>query len=241
MTAVGSTDNSSILNSYIASQKAAEKTASTTTSDSTSSLNADFNTFLQILTAQLSNQDPTSPMDASEFTSQLVQYSEVEQQMATNDKLDDVLSTLNSNGITPLLNYVGQYVESSTDGELVVQNGQALLAYTLPSEAQSVVISVQDSDGDVVAKIDGTTTSGMNRVAWDGTLDSGEAAEDGVYKFVMTAKNSNGDLLTTSDVRTIGQVTGIETDDDGVVHLMVGQKEIDDTDIKSIFAAVATS
>lgn len=232
---IAATD-SGLLNSYVAPTK----TDTTTKPGSSTALNADFNTFLKILTAQLANQDPTAPVDPSEFTNQLVMYSQVEQQMSTNSKLDNVLSTMNSNGITPLLSYVGQYVESSTDGKLVVQNGQALLAYDLPSKAQTVAISVQDSKGKVIATVDGAANKGMNRVAWDGKLDSGEVAKDGVYKFVLTAKDSSGNLIKTTDMRTIGQVTSLETDSDGSIRLMVGALEVKDTAIKSIFGAVAS-
>lgn len=240
MTAVTATD-SALINSYLASQKANAAAAATTTAteDSTTALNADFNTFLKILTAQLKNQDPTEPVDAAQFTQQLVQYSQVEQQMATNSKLDDLLTSINSNGITPLLSYVGQYVETPTTDELVVQNGQALMAYTLPTEAQSAVISVQDDKGNVIATIDGATEQGLNRVAWDGVLASGAAASDGVYKFVLTAKNSSGDLIAVSDVRAIGQVTGIETGADDAVKLMVGDMEVEDKNVLSVFGLVA--
>ncbi|HAX90688.1 MAG TPA: hypothetical protein DCY07_00565 [Rhodospirillaceae bacterium] len=238
--ALSTVADSNLINNYISSQTAAT-TAATTTSEAKNTLVGSYDTFLKILTAQLKNQDPTSPMDASEFTQQLVQYSAVEQQIATNDKLDDMLTALNSNGITPLLSYVGQYTESTADGKLVVQGGTAKLAYNLPSLAQSAEISVQDSKGNVVAKISGTTTAGMNRVAWDGTLDSGAAAADGVYKFTITAKNASGEAIKVDDVRVIGLVTGIETGSDGAVTLKVGDLSVKDTDVKSIFAAIATS
>jgi len=236
-----SVSDSTLINNYIASQTAATTTATTTTSSAQSTLIGNYDTFLKILTAQLKNQDPTSPMDASEFTQQLVQYSAVEQQIATNDKLDSILSSVNSNGITPLLSYVGQYTESKTTDELVVQGGTALLGYTLPSAAQSATISVQNSSGDVIATIDGTTTKGLNRVAWDGTLDSGSAASDGVYKFVLTAKDSSGAALSVTDLRTIGKVTGLETGTDGTVKLKVGDLSVADTDVVSVFASVGTT
>lgn len=237
---LSSVSDATLINNYIASNSTSNA-AVTTTSEAKSTLIGNYDTFLKILTAQLQNQDPTAPMDASEFTQQLVQYSAVEQQLSTNDKLDSVLAALNSNGITPLLSYVGQYTESTASGKLVVQGGSAKLAYTLPSEASNVVISVQDTKGNVVAKISGTTTSGMNRVAWDGTLDSGETAADGTYKFVLSAKNASGEALEVSDVRIIGLVTGIETQADGSVVLKVGDMAVKDTDVKSIFAAVTTA
>ncbi len=238
MAVASTTEASSLISAYNASQAAAAKTETTSTDQST--LVGNYDTFLKILTAQRKNQDPTQPMDASEFTNQLVMYSQVEQQISTNDKLTDMLAAMNSNGITPFLNYIGQYTESKTTDELVVQNGTALLAYDLPSEAQSVTLSVQNSKGDVIATVDAPTTKGMNRIAWDGGLDAGGTAEDGVYKFVLTAKNSSGDAIKIDDIRVIGQVTSIETDSEGNVDLKVGDLSVDDTDILSVFGAIAT-
>lgn len=239
---LSATSDSNLINNYISSQKAATTTTTkTTASTDKNTLVGNYDTFLKILTAQLKNQDPTSPMDASEFTQQLVQYSSVEQQIATNDKLEKMLTALNSNGITPLLSYVGQYVETAADGELVVQGGTAKLAYDLPEQASNVVIAVQDSKGNVVAQINGSTAKGLNRVAWDGTLDSGEAAADGVYKFSLVSKDMSGESMTVKDTRVIGLVTGIETDSAGATTLKVGALSVKDTAIKSVFAAVATA
>lgn len=235
MTSVSTLSNAEILNNYISS------TQSTTTTDDTtsSSLWGDFDTFLTILTTQLQNQDPTEPVDASEFTNQLVQYAEVEQQISSNDKLDEITSLLGSNGITPLLSYVGQYVETESTNELVVQNGTAMLGYTLDAEALSATLYIQDSSGNVIATISGPTDSGMNRIAWDGTLDDGTTASDGVYKYVLTVKDSAGDTVTVDDQRVIGQVSSIETDSDGNVVLKIGSLEVETDDILSVFAGVA--
>lgn len=238
MAVASATEASDLISSYNATQAANAAKASTASTDK-NALIGNYDTFLKILTAQLKNQDPTQPMDASEFTNQLVMYSQVEQQIATNDKLEDMLTALNSNGITPFLSYIGQYTESKTTDELVVQNGTGLLAYDLPSKAQSVTLSVQDAEGNVIATVDAPTTAGMNRIAWDGGLDAGGTAEDGVYKFVLTAKNSNGDAIEVDDIRVIGQVTSIETDSEGNVALKVGELSVDDTDILSVFGAVA--
>lgn len=242
---VTSASDSLILNDYIAKQKAAAAAANTSTSSTTETsitkVTGDFNTFLKILTTQMKNQDPTAPMDANTFTQQLVQFSSIEQQINANGKLDNILKALNSNGITPLMSYVGQYVEAESTGKLAVQGGSAKLAYDLPKEAQSVKISVQDGTGKVIATIDGTKTSGMNRVAWDGTLDSGGKAKDGTYKFVLTAKDSAGEAIKVEDVRIIGAVTGIETDSSGAAILKIGDLSVKDTTVKSVFANISTT
>jgi flagellar basal-body rod modification protein FlgD len=233
-----SVENAEILNNYINTTSA--KAAEAATATKNESLWGNFDTFLNILTTQLQNQDPTAPVDASEFTNQLVQYAEVEQQISSNDKLDSILSTLSANGITPLLSYVGQYIETASTNKLVVQNGTAMMSYNLDDAAKSVTVSVQDTKGDVIGTIEGTTTKGLNRIAWDGKLSDGTAAPDGVYKFVLTAKDSNNETMDVSDIRIIGQVSGIETDDEGNVNLKIGSFDVDDNDILSVFAAVGT-
>jgi flagellar basal-body rod modification protein FlgD len=67
------------------------KSSNTTTT--TSSTGVDYNTFLQLLIAEMKNQDPTNPMDTSQYMSQFAQLSSVEQAMQTNNKLDALLSS----------------------------------------------------------------------------------------------------------------------------------------------------
>jgi len=227
-----SVDSSAALNDYIASQSKIEKASDQV------SLWGDFDTFLTILTAQLKNQDPTEPVDASTFTQQLVQYAQVEQQIGTNEKLDEIHGVFNSNGITPLLGYVGQYVETNSPDKLIVQNGSGLMTYSLPQEALSVSISVVDESGESIATIDGTTSLGLNRISWDGMLNDGTKAKDGVYKYILTAKDNKDELIEVSDVRAIGQVSGVETDENGNISLKIGDYSLADIDIMSVFAAV---
>ncbi len=236
MTTVSTVDNSALLSDYIASQ-----TESTTTTTKSDSIYSDYETFLKILTTQLQNQDPTEPASVSEFTAQLVQYAEVEQQIKSNDKLDSILSALNSNGITPLMSYVGAYVEAPSNGKLVVQNGQAILAYTLDEAALSSTIYVKNSSGNVIATLTGTTQEGLNRLVWDGLLDSGAQASDGTYSFSITAKDSSGTTMTLSDIRVTGLVTGIETNSAGEIVLKAGDLEIKDTNVGAVWASVGVA
>jgi len=236
---VAGLENQNLINNYISQQKAldAAETAATEQSAKTD-LIGNYDTFLKILTTQIKNQDPTEPMDASEFTNQLVQYSAVEQQINTNEKLDVILQNMNSNGITPLLGYVGQYTEVATENKMVVQGGTGLLAYNLPSNVSSVSLAIQDSSGKTVATIEGPTEQGLNRIAWDGQQSNGVTATDGVYKFVLTAKNGSGETVDIDDVRAIGQITGVETGSSGEISLKIGDLTVDDEDIKSVFASI---
>lgn len=68
-------------------------TSSTSSTTTTSSNTVDYNTFLQLLITEMKNQDPTNPMDTSQYMSQFAQLSSVEQAMQTNTKLDSLLSS----------------------------------------------------------------------------------------------------------------------------------------------------
>ncbi len=80
-----------------------------------SSLADNYETFLSMLTAQLRNQDPLQPQDSAEFTNQLVQFAQVEQQIKTNSELKEIKETVRQSPATQALSYVGKYVELESD------------------------------------------------------------------------------------------------------------------------------
>lgn len=101
------------------SQSASTNTSTQTSNTNTSNTNAkapnaDYNTFIKLLVAQMKNQDPTKPMDSTEFVSQLASFSAVEQQTQTNTKLDKMNSSLNNimvdGPISRAEGYVGKYL-----------------------------------------------------------------------------------------------------------------------------------
>lgn len=243
--AVASASDSAILQQYIEQQKAAAAATtaskSSTTATSLSKVTGDFNTFLKILTTQLQNQDPLNATDTNQFTQELVQFSGVEQQINTNAKLDSILASLNSNGITPLLNYVGKTVEVPANGQLVLQGGAANFAYTLPYAAQGVKITITNSAGKTLATMDGPKTSGVNRVSWDGVTSDGTQLSDGTYNLKIVATDGNGKTIEASNVDIIGKVNSIETASDGATTLSIGSKKINATDIVAVYSGIATS
>ncbi|OWV92116.1 flagellar biosynthesis protein FlgD [Rhizobium sp. R635] len=83
---------------------------STSTSSATKKATMNYDNFLQLLIAQMKNQDPTDPMDASEQVAQLATFSQVEQTIQTNTKLDTLLA---SSSLTQASSYVGKYMESA--------------------------------------------------------------------------------------------------------------------------------
>lgn len=239
---VGATTGTDSLQRYIEQQKsllAAEqsKNSSSSASTSMSKITADMNTFLKILTTQLQNQDPMNAMDTNEFTRELVQFSGIEQQINTNDKLDKLISFFKGNGITPLLSYVDKFVEAPSNGQIIVQNGEAAFSYKLSSTADQVKIVIKDSSGNTIATMNGPTSYGVNRVMWDGKNSVGSQVADGAYKIGIIATDSNGKTIVVSDINLVGRVTSLQTNSDGNVQLSLGKVNINADDIKAVYAS----
>ena len=121
----------SAINGYTSS------TANVDTTNASKTLSADMNTFLKLLTTQLKYQDPLDPTDTSEFTSQLVQYSNVEQAIQTNEKLDSLIALNNNNLGAQAVSYIGKVAQVLGD-VMPLENGQAQATYTLDKDVLSL-------------------------------------------------------------------------------------------------------
>ncbi|MEA1673828.1 flagellar hook assembly protein FlgD [Nitrospirillum sp. BR 11163] len=219
MTTVGSTSSSSTTST------------STTSSSSSSSTLGDFTTMLTLLLKELETQDPTSPMDTSTFTTQLVQMSSLEAQQATNTYLDGISSTLSSfTGSYPAYSYLGQTVSTDSD-EAPLQDGSAIWSYTLPSDADSVSYTVSDSSGNVVYSGTGSTSAGTNYITWKGTETDGGTATSGTYTLSITATTDSA--ASNVSAYGVGKVTGVDTST-GTAKLTLGSYEIDMDEVTSI-------
>src|ERR1700744_2650003 len=122
---------------------------SSSSGDAMSQLSGNFDPFLTLLTTQLKNQDPTSPMDSSTFTQQLVEYSQVEQQINTNTNLQTLITQGSTNLGTYATSYLGKAV-SITNGNASLTNGAATWNYSLDTTASSNTLTIADSTGKVV-------------------------------------------------------------------------------------------
>jgi flagellar basal-body rod modification protein FlgD len=182
-------------------------TTSQNTGTATSQLSANFDNFLKLLTTQLSNQDPLSPMDATQFTSQLAQFSSVEQQIKTNDKLSQLITAQSSSQGSTAVSFLGKMVEAPGDAATLT-NGSAEWDYTLPASSKSTAIQILDSQGQVVRQIPGGTAAGSHKLVWDGHDDGGNQLPDGTYSIRLVALDSSGNAIQASTT-SVAQVTGV--------------------------------
>lgn len=159
-------------------------------------LSDNYDTFLVLLTAQLQNQDPLAPMDSTQFTQQLVQFSQVEQQIRTNEQLEGLAGQYQAAAAGAALSYLGKDAIIEAD-ETYLAGGAANWAYRLPEAADSMKIQVKDMQGRVVYETTSAARgSGEHLFTWDGVKTNGETAADGVYQISISAQNAAGTAIT---------------------------------------------
>lgn len=198
-------------------------TANSAAASGAQSLAQNYDTFLKLLTTQLQHQDPLNPMDSDKFTSQLVAFSGVEQQIATNKSMEKLVSMLGANQSAAAVTFIGKTVQ--LDGDTVpLQDGTAQWRYSLPSDAASVTLTVKNSIGQVVHTADGTGKKGENTVTWDGRDANGNFLTAGNYTLSIDAKDKSGAKVNATTTIT-GVVSSVEYAD-GTNYLVVDGRRI---------------
>jgi flagellar basal-body rod modification protein FlgD len=170
-------------------------------------------------------------MDSNTFTQQLVEYSQVEQQIDTNTNLKTLITQGTSSASATTTTYLGKKV-SVTNGNASLTNGTANWTYNLGAAAASTSLTVTDSTGKVVYSGAGATTAGNNSFAWNGQDNNGNQLTDGTYKLAVTATDANGTAITSS-VASAGTVTQIDMTS-GTPQLVIGNMEVGVSDIAAV-------
>src|SRR5215472_16056579 len=166
----------------------ATSTPSTSSSSTNSGSNAlasfsnNFQSFLTLLTAQLQHQDPLNPMDSTQFTSQLVQFTGVEQGILQNQNLQSLIGLQTNGQMANAAGYIGLQVNGGGN-QIQLAGSQAKINYTITDATTAQVkIKITDSSGNVVNTLTETpTVGGPQTVSWDGKNSSGTVVPDGSY------------------------------------------------------------
>ena len=187
---------------------------------SSAGLADDFDTFLLLLTTQLQNQDPLAPMDTEKFTQQLVQFAGVEQNIKTNDRLEELIALQNNERLHSAVSFIGKTVAADSL-VLSLEDGKSTITYDLGGDAKEVTILVVDENGDTVRAIEGSTDFGHHQITWDGKDDDGNTVDDGLYGFLVSAVDFDNRPVTLIQ-GTIGTVTSIEAQN-GEIVLSMGE------------------
>jgi flagellar basal-body rod modification protein FlgD len=184
---------------------------------------ADYNMFLKLLTTQMQNQDPLSPMDTSQYTQQLVQYSQVEQSIQQNTTLKDILGRLTTQDMAQSSSFIGREAQFDSNVSAVSTSAPALWGFSTDRPVGSLVATITDSSGAVVdTRAIDPTTSG--RYSWDGTLGNGTKAPAGNYNLAIKGTDLSGTDVAVA-VTSIGTVKQVTTAN-GVVNLGVNGADL---------------
>jgi flagellar basal-body rod modification protein FlgD len=181
------------------------KTAATTSTDSAS---ATQDRFMKLLITQMKNQDPLNPLDNAQVTSQLAQLSTVtgiDKLNATMGSMMDSYQSSQALQATSLIGH-GVLVPGSTTS---LADGKAVLGMDLPGAADAVSVTIRDSAGNAVRKIDlGAQAAGTLPLGWDGKTDKGVTAANGQYSFEVSASSAGSKLsVTTLSYDQVGSVS----------------------------------
>ena len=189
-----------------------------------------FDTFLQLLTTQLRNQNPLDPLDTNAFTQQLVQFSSVEQQLKTNDFLSALVQANTNSVQTNAVNYIGKTISAAgVRSELI--NGKAEWNFSL-EDAANTTVTIKDKDGNVVYTETGDLQAGVGKFTWDGKTSTGTTAPDGDYTITVAALDSAGQgVLVKTEIS--GRVDAVDMTGD-TPQLVIGSIRVPLGSVKTI-------
>jgi len=170
---------------------------SSLSSTSGSTLAGNFQTFLQMLTTQLQNQNPLDPLDTNQFTQQLVQFASVEQQLKTNDQLSSLVALQQTTQATQALTFVGKtaVVDGST---AALSNSSATWVLDVPSSG-TMNVHITNSSGQTVFSGSYSVTAGKDQAFnWNGQGTDGSQLPAGKYTLTATMPDSSGTAVGIS-------------------------------------------
>ena len=190
------------------------------------------NQFLTMLVAQLKNQDPLNPLDGTDFTAQLAQFSSLEQQFNMNENLTEIQTALSAQEQGNAIDYIGKTIRTKDD-TIVAKDGKADSGiYTLADRAD-VTIHIYDDQGLEVRKMDkGWQEGGAHELTWDGRNNNGQPVANGTYSFQIEARDEQG-LFVSYDAYVTGEVTGV-TYRNGIPYLMLGDRTVSPSQVLEV-------
>ena len=237
---------SNTLSDYLTQQSAPTTTLNSTSSASASSssgstsdlatgassLSSDYQTFLTLLTTQLQNQDPTSPLDPNQFTTELVQMTGVQQQLLSNQLLQTLVNDSPASGVSSAVSLIGKDV-TATSSTATLSNGQASWSYSLPEAAANATVSVTNSSGQVVyTGAAPSRTAGANTFNWNGQSSSGVQMPNGPYTLSVAATDTSGG--TINPTLTVSGVASSVQNVNGTTMITLGSTQVPVSSITNV-------
>jgi flagellar basal-body rod modification protein FlgD len=191
-----------------------------------------FDTFLNILTTQLKNQNPLDPLDTNQFTQQLVQFTGVEQQLKTNEFLETLMLSTQNTAKSEAVSYIGKQVTASGKTGELTDDKAVFWAYDAKSAVPNATVTIKNASGSVVYSETGSLNSGPGTFRWDGKTSDNNIAPNGNYTIEIKGTSLSGANIDVS-TSSVGVVTGVDFTGD-VPILTVGNRKIAISDVTDV-------
>ncbi len=182
MSTIDSTSASDVLSQYQVTQESAS-----------GSSELGKNEFMELMIAQLKNQNPLEPQDNGEFISQLAQFSSLEEMQSLTSTVDDVASQFRSSQALQASAMVGKTVMAPSEIGILGADGKITGSIEVPASTGGLRLSIQSMSGELVRQIDmGSSSAGIQAFSWDGKDGNGNALPQGSYRIVAEASYPEG-------------------------------------------------
>lgn len=198
-----------------------------------SALASDFDTFLQMLTTQMENQDPLNPIESSDFAVQLATFSGVEQQIRTNDLLADMVAGNGASGLAQLAGWIG--MEARVSGAVQFDGAPITLSPDPDPASDAAYLIVRDERGAVASRERLPTT--VETVLWGGVQADGSPLPSGLYSFELESVNS-GEVTSTRAVDVYSAITEARLGASGVEIVLSGGRAVAASEVTALRSPV---
>ena len=221
--------------------------ASNTPTEHDTSLDQD--AFLSILVAQLTHQDPLNPMEDTDMTSQLAEFSSLEQLTNINSGISTLNETMSQNDILTAVSFIGKEVKAEGYKVSLNEGNSSTIYYGFGESVSSIMMNIYDEEGAIVRTVElGSKEAGTYQYTWDGKNEDGLALPDGQYGVGILGVDLDGEYVMVQ-TEISGKVDGVVTEDgtqylrleDGRFINMLNVKEVVNPDAGSVVDTTDTS
>jgi flagellar basal-body rod modification protein FlgD len=230
---------------YLGAQE--DRLAASNTPEHKSSLDQD--AFLTILVAQLTHQDPLNPMEDTEMTSQLAQFSSLEQLTNINKGITNLNDSMSQNDMLAAVSFIGKEVKAEGYKVSLSEGNASTIYYGFGETVSKIMMNIYDAEGAIVRTVElGSKDAGTYQYTWDGKDENGELLPDGQYGVGILGEDVGGDYVMVQ-TEISGRVDAVVTENgtqyqrlsDGRFISFLNIKEVVDPDAASVVDSTETT
>jgi len=203
--------NGNNINSSTASTNAAASNPTSNFSKAIDSQSLSQKDFLQLLTTQVKNQDPTKPMDSTQFVSQLAQFSALAGVTELNTTMQGVANNIQSSQLIQGASLIGHKVLAPGNVGELAESSPFIGSVDVPASTDSVMLKIFDDKGSLVNTLNlGSQAAGAVPFSWDGRKANGQQAQPGNYKVEATYLEKN--KMVGANTMIAARINGVALD-----------------------------